>query len=227
MKSKLFFTLIMAMLFGCEDSALDPEWQNSENTAIDEPLMPAHDKRATFSETAVLKFSDLSEVGTSRLLRNDNALTFSINSSHFEAGTAVTVWMMIFNNPENCTDGECGEDDIFDPEARAAVKTDVVFAGSGRVIQKSGKATFAGHRNDGDNSDSIVPILFDEEAYGLINARKAEIHFVIRSHGPLIPGIIQEQISTFNAGCGGFPPELGTPGPNECEDIQFAVHLPD
>jgi hypothetical protein len=71
-------------------------------------------------------------------------------------------------------------------------------------------------------------MLFDgEQAFGLMDARKAEIHFVIRSHGPLIPGIIHEQISTFNAGCGGFPPELGTPGPNTCEDLQFAVHLPN
>lgn len=231
MKINFFLTMIctMAMLVGCEDSALKSELQSIESSSIDRPnIMAANEeKNATFSEVAVLKFSDLTEVGTSRLLRNDNGLSFNINTTELKPGTAVTVWMMIFNKPENCTDGKCGSDDVSNPNARAAVMTDVVFAGSGRVIQKFGKATFSGHWNEGDKGDSIIPILLGDEAYGLIDARGAEIHFVIRCHGPLIPGIIQEQISTYNAGCGGFPPELGTPGPNDCVDIQFAVHSPE
>lgn len=59
-------------------------------------------------------------MGTSRLLRNDNGVSFKINTAGIEPGTALTLWMVIFNKPENCTDGMCGEDDIFDADARAA-----------------------------------------------------------------------------------------------------------
>lgn len=220
--------ITMALFFGCEESAINPELQNRGNSGNDDISLMGNNnaKSAMVSETSVLKFSDLSEVGTSRLLRNDNGVSFNINTTNLEPGTAVTLWMVIFNKPENCTDGMCNEDDVFDASARAAAMVDVVFSGSGRVIQNSGKANFAGHRNEGDNSDSIIPVFFGEMAFGLKDARKAEIHFVIRSHGPLIPGLINEQISTFSAGCAGFPPELGTPGPNNCQDLQFSVHMP-
>jgi len=56
----------------------------------------------------------------------------------------------------------------------------------------------------------------------------AEVHIVLRSHGPAIPGIIDEQISTFEGGCIIFfdpfteiPDDVG-----ECGDIEFAIHPP-
>jgi hypothetical protein len=71
-------------------------------------------------------------------------------------------------------------------------------------------------------------------APGLLDPWVAEIHFVIRSHGAIIPGLVSEMISTFNGGCQhpgpGFPeplpPAAGIPGPNTCTDMQFAEHKP-
>lgn len=56
---------------------------------------------------------------------------------------------------------------------------------------------------------------------GLKDAQAAEIHIVVRSHGPAIEGLESEQITLFlEPGC----EDLG--GPNVCEDIQFSIHQP-
>jgi hypothetical protein len=57
----------------------------------------------------------------------------------------------------------------------------------------------------------------------------AEIHFIVRGHGPLIPGRVREMISTVFGACDDAPPgipELGLPGPNACADLQVAMHVP-
>jgi hypothetical protein len=48
----------------------------------------------------------------------------------------------------------------------------------------------------------------------LLDARQAEVHLVVRSHGQPIPGLVQEQIGSFEGGC----------DINACEDVQFAIH---
>ena len=53
-------------------------------------------------------------------------------------------------------------------------------------------------------------VLFGE---GLTDSFEAEIHLIARTHGEVIPGVVQQQITTFNGGC----------PPNDCLDVQFAV----
>lgn len=51
---------------------------------------------------------------------------------------------------------------------------------------------------------------------------EAEIHLVLRTHGPAIPGVIPEMRTTSEAGC---TPESSFgfgDGPNECADLQAA-----
>jgi len=81
------------------------------------------------------------------------------------------------------------------------------------------------------NADGAAPgeVLFGP---ALVNL-DAEIHLVVRSHGPVGPlldeGLLEEALATFGGGCivrdeeGEIIP--GT-GPNECADVQFAVHRP-
>ena len=60
-------------------------------------------------------------------------------------------------------------------------------------------------------------------------ALSAEVHLVLRSHGPAIPGQTVEQTSTYNGGCtydlgaftGDIPDTMG-----ECGDLLAAVHHP-
>jgi hypothetical protein len=49
---------------------------------------------------------------------------------------------------------------------------------------------------------------------GLTSARGADVHVVIRTHGAPIPGLIHEQINSFNGGC----------PPNTCKNVQAAPH---
>ncbi len=117
--------------------------------------------------------------------------------------TAVTMWAVIFNNPESCIDG-CGEDDL----ARAEVNPSVLYV-TGQRVQSNGRAAFAGAISKG----SLMGVLFGP---GLVDSAAAEIHLIIRSHGRVIPDMLAAQVSSVNGGC----------PPNACTDLQFAMHLP-
>jgi hypothetical protein len=55
---------------------------------------------------------------------------------------------------------------------------------------------------------------------------------VLRTHGPKIPGMPSQMLRTFAGRCAdqsdappGAPEGLvGPPGPNDCDEIQFACH---
>ncbi|MDR8392937.1 hypothetical protein NC796_17405 [Aliifodinibius sp. S!AR15-10] len=216
---------VIGVLLSCESEAPIAPKPGTENL---QPLATEMHNAATHSISNVYTFEGMNEVGSSRLVRTSNGVSFTLETTELEPGTVVTLWMVIFNNPENCTD-DCGNDDLANLDANV----DVVYS-AGRVIGGSGKATFAGHRNKGDNSGSIFPAWLGLPSPGLRDAKKAEIHFIVHSHGLQIPELVSEMLHSFNAGCGpifdpGLPPvpeELGTHGPNTCRDIQFAVHLP-
>ena len=85
----------------------------------------------------------------------------------------------------------------------------------------------------GSNLLKVVAVadpLLGAPEYGIEDARGAEIHYVVRTHGPVIPGFEYEMTHTFNGCCqlNGLPddPRLGPVGPNTCANLQFAMHLP-
>src|SRR6266540_2067766 len=66
---------------------------------------------------------------SSTLVRNSSGASMTLQTSGLGAGTAATVWWVIFNNPENCV-GPCSDDDKF----RVAVNASVLYAaGHGSV----------------------------------------------------------------------------------------------
>lgn len=168
-------------------------------------------KAAERSVSDVYTFAGKELVGTSNLVRNQKGVSFNVNTTDLILGNAYTLWVVVFNNPRGCNENGCNEDEFKDSELIAAAGIDVMF-GAGSLAGGTGKATFSGNRSEGDNSGS----LFGPDAPGLIDSRMAEIHFVVRDHGPKIPGMIYEQISSFDGLC----------DVNACEDVQFAVHLP-
>jgi len=184
----------------------------------------------TFSRSKVFTFENPGgpAVGRSILARYDGGI-YALLLSALPIGDAVTMWLVIFNAPENCSDNVCGEDDLNND----AAQVDITYAGGHVVLPVLsrrfwGDSWFFTQRHEGDISGSIVPVVFGKEALGLVNARKAEVHLIARTHGRAIAGMEEAMTSTFGGGCeGGLPPELGPPGPNTCEDIQFAVHKSD
>jgi hypothetical protein len=149
-------------------------------------------------------------VGTSQTVRNDGGVNYVLKTSQLTPGDAVTMWFGVYNNPDACAASPCDFPDALNP----ATEADFLYA-AGHVIGGSGQATFAGHRSVGDTEGSIF------SGVGLLNPMGAEIQLIVRSHGPAIPGMTDEQISTFNGGC-----NPGEPNEGLCEDVQFSVHQP-
>lgn len=148
----------------------------------------------------------------------------------------ITLWIVIFNNPAACaTPYSCGDPDFGNPD----VMPDVVYGG-GRVVGASGRATIGFHYRAGNNTDSISDLFglpTDEygEGFGLRYPRTAEVHYVVRFHGPKDPAIMPDQISSYDGGCvfnypygHGFPAFPGDLylAPGDCQDVIFAIHSP-
>ena len=163
--------------------------------------------------------------GTSTLIRTANGVSMTISTPvggelvdlfagplgvDWEVGDATTNWWVIFNEPGECTDAACDEDDV-----RAFVggnddpKIGVHFA-TGHV---AGSATWKASASlrEGDTGG----LLFGSP---LMDAEAAEVHIVVRSHGDpsnIPPGERDDAIRTFGGGC----------GDNVCGDPQAAVFL--
>ncbi len=169
--------------------------------------------------TVVHDISDLPNVtpiegSQANLVVNDQGATLRVQTSGLTPGHALTVWWVIFNNPENCTDGGdgvCGFGDAFPPPGNEAAGASVSYA-AGNVIGGSGKGQFGAHISAGGDA---APWKF-----GLVNPRTAEYHFILRDHGPAIPGIVNEQINTAGGGCNNIPPKTGD---YTCVDIQAGM----
>ena len=151
----------------------------------------------------------------------------TIDTVGLAPGHAVTAWFVVFNSPENCSSGECGEDDIFilDGDGKFVLNADgtppmnmdgikganiSVHRAAGIIIDESGRSVFMGSLVVGDLSEAIF-------GGGLVDAHVAEIHLVIRDHQTAISGSANEMVNTINGGCEGYFPNV------PCEDLQFAV----
>lgn len=161
------------------------------------------------------------------LTRMGGGLHATINTVGLTAGNAVTVWFVVFNNPENCSGGECGENDIFNIDGAGEFVLNAdgsppmnmdgigaanisVHRADGLIIDVGGNAQFMGSLVVGDLSEAIF-------GGGLVDAHVAEVHLVIRDHGAAISGSTDEMVNGINGGCSGS-------WPNEpCTDLQFAV----
>lgn len=176
--------------------------------------VPAHAAPATVDTVNLVVFGTGVQVApgvaTSDLVRNDNGVAMTIHTVGLTPDTADTVWWVIFNNPTACTHGmagtRCGLGDL----GVGAVMASVQFA-AGHVIGPDGVGDYGAYLREGDASGCASPAL---PCNGLINARQADVHLVVRTHGQPIPGLIQEQIHSFNGGC----------PPNNCKNVQAAPH---
>lgn len=235
-------TLTLALV-ACDDSPTGPHMRGDNFPPVDVPTGPWPDSivltrvslpqagthtqttpaaRSDWTTAEVVTFADPGHsVGTSRLKRHGGRVEMKFSAAELEPETAATLWAVVFNNPEACI-GECDDPDIFE---NPATRADMMFVG-GAVADASGAVRFSGHETVGATANSIMP-LFGLSAWGILDVQQAEIHLVLRDHGPLIHGLRRAQTTTFNGGCTGFGAEFGEPGPNECVDLYFASHYTD
>lgn len=169
-------------------------------------------------------------VGHSRLVRTPEGITAVLQTTGLPANQAITMWFIIFNNPQGCLDTPCSLVDLlFNPAAAGDF-----HHGAGVVTGGSGMATFAGHLAVGDVSASGKEEIGMGPAVPLTEPYQAEVLLVLHSHGPKMTGLaLKSQISSFTGGCAVFlgddfgwatgpddmPDEAG-----ECTSFQYSRH---
>jgi hypothetical protein len=153
----------------------------------------------------------------------------SLHTANLEPGSAYTVWWVIFNNPAACSGGVCNMDDIFvvdengvpvrdesgqrivNPEALGAPGVSIQYA-TGGYVREDGQANFAASVGLGEVPGIIA-------GPGLLDGYESEVHLVVRTHGPKLDNLFDDQILTFGGGC---EPIDAAP----CDDVQYTMHLP-
>lgn len=190
------------------------------------PVSASHVERQTAD---VLEFADVSDHGNARLWRTDNGVTTVANAGDIPAGV-YTMWWVVWNTPEGCaTPWACVEADLFNPNAGLAIG----YAG-GTVVSANENLTVAASLREGRTLQGFpypefqsIGVQVTETT--LVDSNHAEIHLVFRTHGDPIPGLIPDQIRTFNGGCvyeapiSGSEPSYGAPGAHACTDTFFTV----
>ena len=144
---------------------------------------------------------------SSKITRTDHGITVSVNTT--VSPGAYTMWLLIWNNPENCN----GSPDV--PGLRCVPGPGLdapscVLFGTGHVVGNDGTLNYTAHRKAWDATDSIGPPCLN----GLTNPRGADVHAAVRTHGEKIPGMVDQQIHTVGGGC----------GTNACSEVQAAAH---
>jgi hypothetical protein len=148
---------------------------------------------------------------SSKLVRTNRGVSMSIDTNDLDPG-AYTNWWIIFNYPGECENpipsigAACSPADF----ANGDVEASVTYA-TGNVVDEDGEGGFAAHLKLGDTDGAGNVHLFGP---GLLNPRGAEIHILVRGHGPVIPEMMPSQIMTVDGGC------------NPCTDAQAAAHSP-
>lgn len=156
--------------------------------------------------------------GVSKLYRGRDRLGYTIRTTGLPPG-AYTNWWVIFNNPDGC-EGDCGEDDLANPDANASV-----FWATGGIVSGNGVGKFKATIREGQPSKGPDGFILGN---GLEDASKAEAHLIIKYHGPAShdPDVLYAQTHTLVGACesGANAFDLGPPFGVQCFDPQVAVH---
>ena len=156
--------------------------------------------------------SDGTTVGSSTLTRTDSGIALVLHTTRLQTGHTVTIWWMVFNHPQACITGattetpddpRCGMDDMHNPAAGLSV----LYA-AGNIVDEDGEADFGAYLQEGDTDGALEGM-----ELGLLDAAAVDVHLVVRDHGPAKPGMIVEQIHTFDDFCN-----------PTCTDLQMSVH---
>jgi len=167
--------------------------------------------------------------GAAVLTRKRDGLSLSISTMDLNPDSTYSVWWVLFNEPEDCLEPYlCGGADVFDAPGVLsaiqvpAVKMSATFA-VGFLTGSDGVANFTAELDDGmvptgtfiDNGWSTPVSFGPDNNAGLLrnNGLKAEVHMVLRSHGPAVAGSVGDQTTTFNGLC----------DVQECSNVQAAI----
>ncbi|HEV8427033.1 MAG TPA: hypothetical protein VGQ41_03915 [Pyrinomonadaceae bacterium] len=164
-----------------------------------------------------------SATGAVRLNRTRNEIWGSVHVTDLNPSSAFTIWAAIFNRPEECTTNPAGPvhcsaadlSPVPNPARASAFNVGAFVTGD------DGTANVSFHIRSGAPPEG-ASVLFGEggindngvrPGFHAGNGFGAEVHVVIRAHGPIIPAAISAQLSQLNGGC----------PPNMCGNVQVAT----
>ena len=158
----------------------------------------AHD--ALESEADVLVMPALEVVaGESKLVRDDNGISFEIETELLEPGHAFSVWIKVHE-----TDGT------------------IVVLGGGGLSDDDGEGEFTGGLSTGPIAEIDFETVKANGDGNFDTPLTSKVTLVIRDHGPIIPGQIHYQTHSLNGGCKIGEPNVTPTG--TCTSIQQSVH---
>ena len=165
------------------------------------------------------------ERGTSDLVRTVDGISINIDTTDLPVG-AYTVWWVIFDDLSLCSDGECGENDVLPPHGNAEAGVTVGWLPGG-IVGPDRMGHFSGSLAVGlENAPGQV--MFGD---GLTNPIGAEVHVILRYHGPVIWSDANQLLEQLNSYQGNCTPAsslgVGTDvNAFDCYEPQAAVHKP-
>jgi hypothetical protein len=141
--------------------------------------------------------------------------------------TAVTVWLVIFNDPSACVTEPCTEHDIFvgneahpgDPMYSPAMPG-VCYLG-GQSVQANRRMNLSGRFAEATSHGCFFGM-------GLMDADVAEIHSVLQQHGWALESGdgLEDQIGEFLGMCNPVAAGPGDEDYGSCVDSQVTIHQP-
>ena len=159
------------------------------------------------------------------LVTGPGGASMHLTSRGLTPGNAVTVWFVAVQKPELCKKNPCSP-----VEAMGMAEMEsVAVNGGGTVVSKNGTVEVSAHLPAGD----VPTNLFETD---FVSPETAEYHLVIHDHGPLIPEIAADMLSSYRGGCTleSVPPHYpesartdGEGGPNTCVSRQVALFVPE
>ena len=193
---------------------------------IDGALADGHLAPSTTNTEAVYWFADATDAGgLSHLTRTNGMIVATVEAANLVPSHAHTLWVLVFNRPENCSDEACGEDDIFTPEGDLNVPQVLatglgIANGSGNVAKTDGTLEFGARVPQGADLTALGHQVLFGDGFGptvlTASPHDAEVHFIIQTHGQSRGGPkLLEQLAYVDKNCTPF-----------CSDIQFSVHVP-
>src|SRR5436190_23320426 len=197
----VFCGVVFTLAFATESLA-----QSGRSGNVKISIEPVH----VFGSSAVVP-----QAGAS-LAKNNDGVLGTISTSGLTPGTVVTRWWAIFNHPEFCASIMCGAPDLNNPLVNGSLQY-----GGGVIVGANGRADFGGYLAVGDNAGFYLNPVFPNmpnPAPGIVDPKTAQIHFVLRNHGPASadPAVLALQLTTFPGGCSMA---------NPCANVQAAPFL--
>lgn len=229
---------IAVMLFSCEKepvtesvpTTVDAEEIARAELALKQPGLEDSKSNLnakfgiTKTKADVNDFVNGGVVGSATLFRSNNGVFLIFYSDALLPHHTYTIWWAAWNGPEFCAVPEACGLDLIDFANAAQTKPEFMYA-TGRVASLNGKALFWAYLGENDASGSVNDLFGLPPAGGLLDAQTAQVQAILRSHGPAIPGMVLDQISSYLGGCttlldafSEIPDEEG-----ECADIYAAI----